>query len=282
MNYSAVNDTVKTISDTLQHAGENDSGWILHHVTDARTIEIPFGEIHIPQLPLIFGIDITPTKHVFFMWLSAILLILVLSIVGRSYKKSLIPKKFASFFEIIILFIRDEIARPNIGKGYETFLPYLLTVFFFILFGNFLGLLPYSSTFTSNLGVTATLAVLTFLITQYGGMKYNGVIGYFKGLVPHGVPLWLLPIMIPVELLGLLTKPFALAIRLFANMIAGHIVILALIGLIFFMKTIIVAPVSVGFALFIYMLEILVALVQAYVFTMLSSLFIGMAVHQEH
>lgn len=283
MNYSAVNDTVKVISDTLQHAGgENDSGWILHHVTDARTIEIPFGEIHIPQFPIIFGIDLTPTKHVIFMWITAILLLVLLSIVGKSYKKSIIPKKLASFFEIIILFVRDEIARPNIGRGYETFLPYLLTVFFFILFGNFLGLLPYSATFTSNLGVTATLAVLTFVITQFGGMKYNGVIGYFKGLVPHGVPLWLLPIMIPVELLGLLTKPFALAIRLFANMIAGHIVILALIGLIFFMKTIIVAPVSVGFALFIYLLEILVALVQAYVFTMLSSLFIGMAVHQEH
>jgi len=117
---------------------------------------------------------------------------------------------------------------------------------------------------------------------QFGGIKYNGFFGYFKGLVPHGIPMWLLPLMIPVEILGLFTKPFALAIRLFANMIAGHTVILALIGLIFFMGTIFIAPVSIAFAVFIYLLEILVALIQAYIFTMLSSLFIGMAVHQEH
>jgi F-type H+-transporting ATPase subunit a len=200
------------------------------------------------------------------MWLSAIVLIGVMTIVARGYKKSLIPKKFTNFFEIMIVFVRDEIARPTIGHGYEKFTPYLLTAFFFILFGNFLGLIPYSSTFTSNIGVTATLAAFTFVMTQFGGMRQNGFIGYCKGLVPHGIPLWLLPLMIPVEFLGLLTKPFALA----------------LIGLIFFMKTIFVAPVSIGFALFIYLLEILVALIQAYIFTMLSSLFIGMAVHQDH
>ncbi|MDH7603871.1 MAG: F0F1 ATP synthase subunit A, partial [Melioribacter sp.] len=110
----------------------------------------------------------------------------------------------------------------------------------------------------------------------------NGFFGYFKGLVPHGIPFWLVPIMFVVELLGLFTKPFALAIRLFANMTAGHIVILALLGLIFILKTYFVVPVSISFALFIYLLEILVALIQAYIFTMLSSLFIGMAYHQEH
>jgi F-type H+-transporting ATPase subunit a len=178
--------------------------------------------------------------------------------------------------------VRDEIAKLTIGKGYEIFVPYLLTVFFFILFGNFLGLIPYSATFTSNIAVTSTLAVFTFIMTQFGGIRSNGFFRFIKGLVPHGIPVWLLPLMIIVEFLGLLTKPFALAIRLFANMTAGHIVILALIGLIFFMKTIFVAPVSVGFALFIYLLEILVSLIQAYIFTMLSSLFIGMAVHQEH
>jgi F-type H+-transporting ATPase subunit a len=250
---------------------------------DGRTIDFsPFGELHIPQLPTIFGIDITPSKHVFFMWLAAVLLIIIMAKVAAGYKKSLIPKRFTSFFEIMIVFVRDEIAKPTIGLGYEKFLPYLLTAFFFILFGNFLGLIPYSSTFTSNIGVTATLAAFTFIMTQFGGMRQNGFFGYLKGLVPHGIPVWLLPLMIPVEFLGLLTKPFALAIRLFANMIAGHTVILALIGLIFFMKTIFVAPVSIGFALFIYLLEILVALIQAYIFTMLSSLFIGMAVHQDH
>jgi F-type H+-transporting ATPase subunit a len=250
---------------------------------DGKIIDFaPFGELHIPQIPKIFGLDITPTKHVFFMWLASIILIVVMTFVARSYKKSLVPKKFSNFFEIMIVFVRDEIAKPTIGHGYEKFTPYLLTAFFFILFGNFLGLIPFSATFTSNIGVTATLAAFTFIMTQLGGMRENGFIGYCKGLVPHGIPLWLLPLMIPVEFLGLLTKPFALAIRLFANMIAGHIVIFALIGLIFFMKTIFVAPVSIGFALFIYLLEILIALVQAYVFTMLSSLFIGMAVHQDH
>ncbi|MDP3441315.1 MAG: F0F1 ATP synthase subunit A, partial [Ignavibacteria bacterium] len=162
------------------------------------------------------------------------------------------------------------------------FLPYLLTAFFFILTCNFLGLLPYGSTATGNIAVTATLATLSFIVIQLGGIKHNGFFGYFKGLLPHGLPAWLIPIMLVVELLGLFTKPFALAIRLFANMTAGHIVILALLGLIFILNTYVVIPVSIAFALFIYLLEILVALIQAYIFTMLSSLFIGMAVHQEH
>jgi F-type H+-transporting ATPase subunit a len=183
---------------------------------------------------------------------------------------------------VLVVFVRDEIAEPTIGKPYRTFLPFLLTMFFFILFGNFLGLIPFSATFTSNIAVTATLAIISFIMIQLGGIKQNGFFGYFKGLVPHGIPVMLLPLMVLVEILGLFTKPFALAIRLFANMIAGHTVILALLGLIFFMGTIFIAPVSVAFAIFIYLLEILVALIQAYIFTMLTSLFIGMAVHQEH
>jgi F-type H+-transporting ATPase subunit a len=250
---------------------------------DSETLDFaPFGVFHIPQLPLIFGIDITPTKHVFFMWISAIVLIITMVAVARGYKKSLIPHKFTGFFEIIIVFVRDEIAKLTIGKGYEKFVPYLLTIFFFILFGNFLGLIPYSATFTSNIAITSALALFTFFVTQFGGIRSNGFFKYFKGLMPPGIPTLLLPLMILVEFLGLLTKPFALAIRLFANMIAGHTVILALIGLIFFMKTLFVAPVAIAFALFIYLLEILVALIQAYIFAMLSSLFIGMAVHQEH
>jgi F-type H+-transporting ATPase subunit a len=216
------------------------------------------------------------------MWVAIAILITTFIFVARSYKKSLIPRGVSNLTEVLILFVRDEIARPTIGKGYERFLPYLLTVFFFILTCNFLGLLPYGSTATSNISVTATLAVISFLFIQIGGMMKNGVFGYFKGLIPHGIPFWLLPIMLVVEILGLFTKPFALAIRLFANMTAGHIVILALIGLIFILHTYVVVPVSISFALFIFLLEILVALLQAYIFTMLSSLFIGMAVHQEH
>jgi F-type H+-transporting ATPase subunit a len=276
-------DTLKAISDTLNSSSKTSSDWILHHVMDGKEIELPFlGYVHLPQLPTIFGVDITPTKHVVFMWLAAALVLITFLAITKSYKKSLIPKGLANFFEVFIIFIRDEIAQPTLGKGYQKFLPFLLTLFFFILFGNFLGLIPFSATFTSNLAVTATLAIVSFLMIQLGGIRQNGFFGYFKGLVPHGIPMWLLPLMIPVEVLGLFTKPFALAIRLFANMIAGHTVILALIGLIFFMGTIFIAPVSVAFAVFIYLLEILVALIQAYIFTMLTSLFIGMAVHQEH
>jgi F-type H+-transporting ATPase subunit a len=276
-------DTLKTVVDTLKNSGGSDSDWILHHVMDGDGIELPFmGYIHIPQLPTVFGINISPTKHVVFMWIVALLILLTFYFIARTYKTSLIPKRLTNFFEVFIIFVRDEIAEPTLGNAYKSFLPFLLTMFFFILFGNFLGLLPFSATFTSNIAVTATLAIISFLMIQLGGIRHNGFIGYFKGLVPHGIPMWLLPLMIPVEILGLFTKPFALAIRLFANMIAGHFVILALIGLIFFMGTLFIAPVSVAFAVFIYILEILVALIQAYIFTMLTSLFIGMAVHQEH
>jgi len=275
----------ESIQDTLASTQANSGGgsdWIMHHILDSHELEIaPFGSIPLPHLSL-WGLDISITKHVVFMWIVAALLIISFKIVANAYKKSLVPHGFTNFMEVMIVFVRDEIAKPTIGKGYERFLPYLLTVFFFILFSNFIGLVPNGSTVTSNISVTATLAVLSFIVIQGGGMMKNGVFGYFKGLIPSGVPAWLLPIMFIVELLGLFTKPFALAIRLFANMTAGHIVIYALIGLIFILKTFYVAPVSVAFALFIYLLEILVALIQAYIFTMLTALFIGMAVHQEH
>lgn len=280
-----VSDSTQVITDSLSTAhtsGGNDTSWLMHHVMDAKELDFePFGTIHLPQLHL-FGLDISITKHVVFLWLAAIILILIFNKVAKSYKKSLTPSGITNFMEVLIVFVRDEIVKPTIGKGHEKFLPYLLTVFFFILTCNFLGLLPYGSTATSNIAVTATLAIISFIVIQVGGMMQNGVFGYFKGLIPHGVPIWLLPIMGVVEILGLFTKPFALAIRLFANMTAGHIVILALLGLIFILKTFFVAPVSIAFALFIYLLEILVALIQAYIFTMLSSLFIGMAVHQDH
>ncbi|MEN8192393.1 MAG: F0F1 ATP synthase subunit A [Bacteroidota bacterium] len=277
----SVNESVK---DTLAASESNGGGadWIMHHILDAYEYEFaPLDAIPLPHLSL-FGLDISITKNVLFLWIVALLLIITFRFVAKSYKKSLVPHGVANFFEILIVFVRDEIAKTTIGKGYERFLPYLLTVFFFILFSNFIGLIPNGVTVTSNISVTTTLAIFSFIVIQAGGMMKNGALGYFKGLIPSGVPSWLLPIMFIVELLGLFTKPFALAIRLFANMTAGHIVIFALIGLIFFMKTLFVAPVSVAFALFIYLLEILVALIQAYIFTMLSSLFIGMAVHQDH
>lgn len=277
---------LKTVTDSLNTAAveksEGGASWIMHHILDSKSLDFePFFTIHLPEIHL-FGLDISITKHVVFMWIAFILLVVIFNLVAKSYKKSFLPKGLANLMEVLVVFVRDEIAKPTIGKGYEKFLPYLLTVFFFILVCNFLGLLPYGATATSNISVTATLAIISFFVIQAGGVIKNGPIGYFKGLIPGGVPAWLLPIMFVVEILGLFTKPFALAIRLFANMTAGHIVILALLGLIFILNTIVVAPVSVAFALFIYLLEILVALLQAYIFTMLSSLFIGMAVHQEH
>lgn len=258
------------------------SAWIMHHVMDTNTLDFqPFGIIQLPHLEL-FGIDISITKNVVIMWVVAAILIILLSIVSRKYKKSLIPKGLTNFIEIIVLFVKEEIVIPTIGKGYEKYLPYLLTVFFFVLFGNLFGLIPYSSTITGSITVTAALAAISFFATQIGGIKNNGVIGYFKGLMPPGMPILILPIMIVVEILGLFTKPFSLCIRLFANMIAGHVVILSLIGLIFLLESIFVSPFSVAFALFIYLLEILVALIQAYVFTILTSLYIGMAIHQDH
>jgi F-type H+-transporting ATPase subunit a len=273
--------SIARVDSTEAHGG-GESDWILHHIMDADYIDFePFGIIQLPHIE-IYGFDISITRHVVFMWVIAILMIWVFSSVARNYKKSLVPKGFSNFWETIIVFVKDDIVKPTIGHGYEKFLPYLLTVFFFILFSNFIGLIPFSATVTSNLTVTATLAGFTFVMTQLGGIRSHGFGGYFKGLIPHGMPVFLLPLMIIVELLGLFTKPFALAIRLFANMTAGHVVILSLLGLIFILKSYSVIPVSIAFSLFIYILEILVALIQAYIFTMLSTLFISMAVHQEH
>lgn len=288
----AVADTLHKAVDTTAHAsGGSSSDWIMHHIQDGSTLDFtPFGQIHLPvikgtlHLPLINELhyDISITRHVVFMWIAAIILLAVMLTVAARYKKTLLPKGLVNFIEVFILFVRDEIARPSIGRGYEYFMPYLLTVFFFILFGNFIGLIPFAATMTSNIAVTSVLATLTFFAIQIGGIRKNGFFGYFKGLLPHGIPVLLLPVIAVVEFIGLFTKPFALAIRLFANMTAGHIVIFALIGLIFVLKTLVIAPVAVGMALFIYLLEVLIALLQAYIFTMLSAVFIGMAVHQEH
>jgi len=275
-------DSLHTVIPDSTVKSESGGDWILHHIMDGNYLDFePLGKIYLPHLEIL-GIDISITRHVVFLWIVAFLLIITFLSVSRSYKKSIIPHGFTNFIETIILFVRDEIVKPTIGHGYEKFLPYLLTAFFFILYSNFLGLIPFTATVTSNIAVTATLAAFTFIATQIGGIIHHGFVGYFKGLIPPGMPAALLPLIVLVEIFGLFTKPFALCIRLFANMTAGHVVILSLIGLIFIMRTIYFAPISVGFALFIYFLELLVALIQAYIFTMLSSLFIGMAVHQDH
>ncbi|MGI9173943.1 MAG: F0F1 ATP synthase subunit A [Rhodothermales bacterium] len=234
-------------------------------------------------------IDFSITRHLVFAFLAALIVSLLFISLARRYERGTgrtsAPKGiFQNLFETLVIFVRDEIAKPNLGDKYLQFLPYLLTAFFFILTCNLLGLVPFGATATSNLMVTAVLALFTFVVTQVFASK-----DHWKHVFwPPGVPTLIKPILIPVEFLGLFTKPFALAIRLFANLTAGHLVILSLIGLIFSFRNLFgdgvgwgVAPVSVAFALFIYLLEILVALIQAYIFTMLSALFIGMAV-EEH
>ena len=231
-------------------------------------------------LPLDFSI----TKNVFMMFLAMVILLLVFLSLARSYKKTGVaaPKGLQGFLEPIIVFIEDDVAKPNIGENkYARFMPYLLTVFFFILALNLLGLIPFfpfGANVTGNIALTLVLATFTLLITNFNGNK-----GYWRHIfAPPGVPVWLLPIMIPVELLGIITKPFALMIRLFANITAGHIIILSLISLIFIFKSVFMAVPSLVMVIFMDMIELLVAFLQAYIFTLLSALFIGLAMPEHH
>ena len=228
-------------------------------------------------------IDLSISKNVAGIMVSIAVILLIFIGTRNSYAKNGgLPKGIAGFTEPIILFIRDEVAIPNIGHAKaDKFLPLLLTIFFFIWINNLLGLIPIfpgGANVTGNIAVTLVLALITFVTVNINGNKsYWGHV--FK---PPGVPAWLLPIMIPVEFLGLLTKPFALMMRLFANITAGHIMILSLVSLVFMFKSIAIAPASVALALFVSVLELLVAALQAYIFTVLTALFIGMAVHEEH
>lgn len=274
------------VADTANKAAGNNNNpsWIIQHVLNANYLNFgPLGNWYLPHIQ-IFGIDISITRDIFIIWVVAAILVVLSIIAAKGYKKSLIPKGLSNIFEIIIEFVKDEIVKPSIGKGYESYLPYMLTLFFFVLFCNLFGLVPAPNLIvpTGNIAVTASLAVISFLVIQYSGIKTYGFLKYFKNMVPSGLPGWIVIVIIPLEILGLFTKPFALCIRLFANMIAGHIVIFSLVGLIIIMHSIYVAPVSVGFTLFIELLEVLVALIQAYIFTMLTALFIGMAKHVEH
>jgi F-type H+-transporting ATPase subunit a len=239
------------------------------------------GTANAENIPL----DFSMTKAVIGMLFAALIGLWLFLSLGRSYKKTGIshPKGIQSFLEPVVLFVRDDIAIPNIGeKQYEKFMPYLLSVFFFILINNLMGLVPFPPPFganvTGNIAVTLTLAVFTFLMININGTKT-----YWKHIfAAPGVPLWLLPIMVPVEIIGMFTKPLALMIRLFANITAGHIIVLSLVCLIFIFKSLAVAPVSILFVIFMDCLELLVAFLQAYVFTLLSALFISMAAKEEH
>lgn len=227
-------------------------------------------------------LDLSITKNVGMLFLNAILLLLIFTTVARKYEqnKGKAPSGIQSFFEPIILFVRDEVVKPNIGHKYERFLPYLLTLFFFILFGNLLGLLPGAGNLTGNIAVTMVLAVLTFIITNFNGNK-----GYWSHIFwTPGLPLPLRFFILPVELIGIFTKPISLMIRLFVAITAGHIVLLSLLSLTFVFASIWVGFGSTLMVVFISLIEILVAGIQAYVFTLFSSLYIGQAIadHEHH
>ena len=220
--------------------------------------------------------DLSITKNVSMLFINAGLLIIVLTSVAKAYRRNTgkAPTGIQSFIEPVVLFVKDEIVKPNIGPKYEKYLPYLLTLFFFILFGNLLGLLPGAANLTGNIAVTMTLAMFTFFITNVSGNK-----SYWMHILwTPGVPLPLRFIILPVEIIGIFTKPFSLMIRLFAAITAGHIVLLSLVGVTFIFRSWLVGIGSSVFVLFISLIELLVAGIQAYVFTLFSSLYIGMAV----
>jgi len=228
-------------------------------------------------------IDISITRNVLMLFVSALVLIIIFLLGAKKYEKKEgnVPKGIAGFLEPLILFVRDEVAIPMIGeKKYKRFMPYLLTVFFFIWINNIFGLIPFlnGANLSGNIAFTMTLAVITFIITIFSGNS-----NYWKHIFwMPGVPVPMKIFLAPIEIIGMFVKPVSLMIRLFANITAGHIIVLALMSLIFIFKSIAVAPVSVAFSLFIGVIEIIVTAIQAYIFTVLSALYFGMATEEAH
>ncbi|HUF48016.1 MAG TPA: F0F1 ATP synthase subunit A [Vicinamibacterales bacterium] len=271
------------------------------------------------HLPTVFGINLSVSKHVFMLWLVAALVFLIVTTLVRRHLRNArhLPSGAPGALEVIVEFIRDGIARPNVGdKWVKTWTPLLLTMFVFILSANVIGLIPIfevlglidhlvlhsadhsfvktllhgSATATGNYNVTAGLALITFMAIIVAGTRAHGFVKHWTNLVPHGMPLPLYALLIPMELISMLVRPFALTMRLAANMTGGHIAILAILSFVFIFAEMLGALGGIGVGLLfsvplsaaIYALEIIVVLVQAYVFTLLSAVFIGMAIHVHH
>jgi F-type H+-transporting ATPase subunit a len=292
--HHAIADTVRAVAEhgAAAHGAEKggvDFGELLHHVQDSRHLELPFVSIHLPEFPPVhiagMAIDFSITKHVVFLWVAAALLCIFAIRAARKNRSQAVPTGFGNLVEVFIQFVRDDIVIPNMGPKGVKYMPYLLTTFFYILIMNLLGLIPYGASATGNVSVTAGLAIIAFVMIQASAIRAQGLKHYFAHLT-GGVHWSLWAIMIPIEILGLFTKPFALCIRLFANMTGGHIVIVSLIGLIFIFNSYFIAIGPVGFVLGISFLELFVAFLQAYIFTMLTSLFMGLGMqaggHEEH
>jgi F-type H+-transporting ATPase subunit a len=274
---------------------------VLHHTADAYSIGIePFFSLHWSKWPDIhlgpLTLNLTPTKHVIFLFIAAALVFWTMRAAGNALKRQRAgenaPKGFAAAMEGLVLFVRDEIAVANIGhEEGPRYAPLIMTLFFFILYCNLLGLVPHGSTPTGNLAVTGALAILVFLTVEISGMMKLGFKGYLGTIFPHvpgmtGAGAMVMSIaMAPIEILGKLVKPFALAVRLFGNMTAGHFVILSLFGIIFLFGHLEGWNYAIGFTTAalvtgIMLLELFVAFLQAYVFALLSAVFIGLMQHE--
>jgi len=268
-----------------------------HHLQDSFEIDLGgFGHIDLNDAinePIhhATGFDPHVSKHVVMMLLAAAIVAVLGILAARSATKASGRGILGNTVESMFLFLRDQVVRPNVGEHHAAaYLPWFATFFFFILVCNLIGICPppLGATATGNISVTAALAILTFFSVQVAGMIEKGVVGYWVGLVPHGVAWWMWPLVFVIELVGLFTKPFALTVRLFANMTAGH-VILGVISVFLlvaqeqgFGMSMMVAPPSLAFYLFILAFEAFVALIQAYIFTTLSSIFVGLALSHEH
>jgi len=263
-----------------EHEGGGVLGLLTHHLMDSQHYQFLFMDFRLPTLN-IGGYELPMTKHTIMMLTVAILLIVLLApLKGALRNGDGVPHGFANFLEVLVVFIRDEVVYANMGEKYgKKYLGFFLTVFFFILFSNLMGMIPWGSSSTGNIAVTGSLAAFSLLVMILSGMVIHGPFKYLASFVPHGVPAFVIPILFPIEIAGVLVKHFALCIRLFANMLAGHAVITVFLGLI---ASWFIAPVAVLGAVAISLLELFVAFLQAYIFVMLSSLFIGSAVTGEH
>ncbi len=271
---------------------------VLHHAADAYSIGIePYFmlEWHAWEFMQLGPFNLTPTKHVVFMFIAAVLVFLTMRVAGQKLQQQRAnenaPKGFANAVEAMVLFVRNDIAIANIGQDGAKFAPFIMTLFFFILYMNLMGLIPHGATATGNLGVTAGLAIMAFVVIEISGVVKLGPVGYMRTIFPSipglsgagAVAMSLF--MAPIELLGKMVKPFALCVRLFGNMTAGHFVILSMMGIIFLFGHLTFWNWTIGISvaaliLGIMMLEIFVATLQAYVFALLTAVFIGLMQHE--
>jgi F-type H+-transporting ATPase subunit a len=226
---------------------------------------------------MVGGLALPITKHVVLLWIAAGLLCVSLPVLAMRWPT--VPTGGRNLLETFVVFVRDDIVLPNTGDEGRKYLPYFLTLFFFILVVNLLGLIPGSGSATGNIAVTAALSLCTFFLIHVAGIREHGFFHHFKNFIPHGLPVWLIPLMFPLELVGLVTRCFALTIRLFANMIAGHIVLLAFLSLSFLLGSALVNIGSIPIAVGLSLLETFVCFLQAYIFTFLTAIFVGASLH---